>query len=319
MQRAAPPCMKVGGVLMAEGYEQGRNASTADYKVYLHQDVFIVNRHFIEDIDAVFRTDDRIGIIGMLGNDEVRDQRLSWDKWKYGKVIAGNGREQMLVDYGEIRGQYREVDCLDGMVLVTRYDIPWREDIFINWHFYDRSICLEYKRRGYFCVVPRQEMPWCVHACGVGGLAGWSDSLRVYLDEYRDFFQADKVLENSSLPDGEALQRADLAADKLEELIDRTEQVAFHSGVMDMHRIPDETYDVIICFHVPEHVRDDRKVLGEWKRVLKPEGKTIFLFRQISMQRALMRSGNLSHRRITAGAVIRTGWYCLQLQNKGAY
>ena len=108
-------------------------------------------------------------------------------------------------------------------------------------------------------------------------------------------------------------------ADKLEELIDRTEQVAFHSGVMDMHRIPDETYDVIICFHVPEHVRDDRKVLGEWKRVLKPEGKTIFLFRQISMQRALMRSGNLSHRRITAGAVIRTGWYCLQLQNKGAY
>lgn len=183
---------------------------------------------------------------------------------------------QMLVDYGEIRGQYREVDCLDGMVLVTRYDIPWREDIFINWHFYDRSICLEYKRRGYFCVVPRQEMPWCVHACGVGGLAGWSDSLRVYLDEYRDFFQADKVLENLSLPDGEALQRADLAADKLEELIDRTEQVAFHSGIMDMHRIPDETYDVIICSHVPEHVRDDRKVLGEWKRVLKPEGKAIF-------------------------------------------
>ncbi len=208
---------------MAEGYEQGRNASTADYKVYLHQDVFIVNRHFIEDIDAVFRIDDRIGIIGMLGNDEVRDQRLSWDKWKYGKVIAGNGREQMLVEYGEIRGQYHAVDCLDGMVLVTRYDIPWREDIFTDWHFYDRSICLEYKRRGYICVVPRQEMPWCVHACGVGGLAGWSDSLRVYLDEYRDFFQADKVLENSSLPDGEALQRADLAADKLEELIDRRE------------------------------------------------------------------------------------------------
>lgn len=213
---------------MAEGYEQGRKASTADYKVYLHQDVFIVNRHFIEDIDAVFRTDDRMGIIGMLGNDEVRDQRLSWDKWKYGKEIAGNGS----TDAGGIRG--------------------------------------------YICVVLRQEMPWCVHACGVGGLAGWSDSLRVYLDEYRDFFQADKVLENLSLPDGEALQRADLAADKLEELIDRTEQVAFHSGIMDMHRIPDETYDVIICSHVPEHVRDDRKVLGEWKRVLKPEGKAIF-------------------------------------------
>lgn len=205
---------------MAEGYEQGRNASPADYKVYLRPDVFIVNRHFIEDIDAVFNADERIGIIGMLGNDEVGEQSVAWDKWKYGKVIDGNGVEQILADYGEITGQYRAVDCLDGMVLVTRYDIPWREDIFTGWHFYDKSICLEYKRQGYFCVVPRQETPWCVRAGG-SGPAGWNDDLRVYLDEYRDFFQSDIVLGNTGLPDQEILQRADLTADRLEGLIDQ--------------------------------------------------------------------------------------------------
>lgn len=208
---------------MAEGYEQGRISSDADYKVYLHQDVFIINRRFIEDIDAVFRADNRIGVIGMLGNDDVRNQRFSWGKWECGRVIAGNGVKQLLMDCGEIAGQYRAVDCLDGMILVTRYDVPWREEIFTGWHFYDRSICLEYRRKGYLCVVPRQETPWCVHACGISELTGWSDSLRVYLDEYRDFFQADRVLENMDLPGQETLMRANLAADRLEELIDRRE------------------------------------------------------------------------------------------------
>lgn len=208
---------------MAEGYEQGRTSSEADYKVYLHQDVFIINRHFIEDIDAVFHTDNRIGIIGMLGSDDVRNQKFSWDKWECGKVIAGNGTRQLLMDCGGIEGKYRAVDCLDGMILVTRYEVPWREDIFTGWHFYDRSICLEYKRKGFLCVVPRQEMPWCVHACGASELFGWSDSLRIYLDEYRDFFPTDMVLTNTDQPGQESLQRAGLAADRLEELIDRGE------------------------------------------------------------------------------------------------
>lgn len=206
---------------MAEGYEQGRNRSKADYKIYLHQDVFIVNRHFIEDIDRVFRADDRIGIIGVLGNDDIADQSFSWGKWKWGKVIAGNGTRQLLMDCGEITGEYREVDCLDGMILVTRYDVPWRKDIFTGWHFYDRSICGEYRRRGYLCVVPRQDIPWCIHACGVSELNGWNENLAVYLNEYRDFFQTDSVSGNIELPDQNELRRSLLAAEKLESLVDQ--------------------------------------------------------------------------------------------------
>lgn len=208
---------------MAEGYEEGRNSSTADYKVYLHQDVFIINQHFIEDIDAVFRADNRIGVIGMLGSDDVVNQKLIWNDWEWGKTIAGDGIKQRLMERGEITGRYRAVDCLDGMILVTRYDVPWRRDIFAGWHMYDRSICLEYKRKGYLCVVPWQDTPWCVHACGISDLRGWNESLRIYLDEYQDFLQADKVLEGMSLPDQEVLRNADLAADRLETLIDRRE------------------------------------------------------------------------------------------------
>lgn len=55
------------------------------------------------------------------------------------------------------------------------------------------------------------------------------------------------------------------------------EGVTFRSDLQNMDMVEDETYDVIICSHVLEHVRDDRKALGELKRILKPEGKIIFL------------------------------------------
>lgn len=46
---------------------------------------------------------------------------------------------------------------------------------------------------------------------------------------------------------------------------------------MDVHEIPFEknTFDLILCNHVLEHVRDDIKVMQEFNRVLKPGGLTI--------------------------------------------
>jgi len=48
---------------------------------------------------------------------------------------------------------------------------------------------------------------------------------------------------------------------------------------MDITNIddPDETYDVIYCSHVLEHVPDDREAIREFFRVLKPEGWAILL------------------------------------------
>ena len=208
---------------MAEGYELGRSSSKADYKVYLHQDIFIINRHFIEDIDTIFRSDDRIGVIGMVGNDDVKEQCFSHGSWRWGKVIACMGTSQRSLNPGEIAEEYREVDCLDGMILITRYDVPWRKDIFTGWHFYDRSICLEYKRKGYLCVVPRQESPWCIHANGVSELSGWDDTLSIYLNEYQDFFPNGTALENIRMADQSDIQQTSGIADRVESLINNGE------------------------------------------------------------------------------------------------
>ena len=59
-----------GAVSMTSGYNQAMKESDAKYKVYLHQDVFIVNQNFIPDILTLFRQKE-IGMIGMVGNTEV--------------------------------------------------------------------------------------------------------------------------------------------------------------------------------------------------------------------------------------------------------
>lgn len=46
---------------------------------------------------------------------------------------------------------------------------------------------------------------------------------------------------------------------------------------MDIHQIPfpENTFDVVLCNHVLEHVNDDLKAMGEIRRVLKPGGFSI--------------------------------------------
>ncbi len=53
--------------------------------------------------------------------------------------------------------------------------------------------------------------------------------------------------------------------------------VTFRSDITDMYMVEDETYDLVICSHVLEHVQDDRKAMRELKRVLKPNGLVVFL------------------------------------------
>jgi len=46
--------------------------------------------------------------------------------------------------------------------------------------------------------------------------------------------------------------------------------------ITDIER-PDDSFDVIYCSHVLEHVSDDRKAMREMRRVLKPDGWAILL------------------------------------------
>ena len=171
------------GISMTSGYNEGMNASDAKYKVYLHQDVMIVEKDFIFKLLEIFK-DEAVGMIGMVGSPKLPENKVMWKGNRVGKIYANNIYSMNYVNYGDVSGRYLEVEAVDGLLIATQYDIKWREDIFDKWDFYDVSQSMEFKRAGYKVVVPRMDKPWCIHDDGLMDLRNYYNQRRKFLEEY---------------------------------------------------------------------------------------------------------------------------------------
>lgn len=54
-------------------------------------------------------------------------------------------------------------------------------------------------------------------------------------------------------------------------------RVSFNADIQDLKMVSDNTYDIILCSHILEHVENDKKAMREIRRVLKKDGLCIFL------------------------------------------
>lgn len=176
---------------MTQGYNAGMQASDAKYKVYLHHDTFILNQNFIYDILKVFEKDEKIGMLGVIGARELSTDANCYLNWNIGKIQAYNGRNLFEANLVQFSEEYIEVNAVDGLIMVTQYDIPWREDFLDGWDFYDVSQSLEMRRNGYKVVVPYQETAWCYHDCGVSNLRKYHAYRKKMIQEYPDVFSGE--------------------------------------------------------------------------------------------------------------------------------
>ena len=172
-----------GASSMTSGYNEGMHACDAKYKVYLHQDVFIINKNFIADMLRIF-DEEEIGMLGMVGAPKLPENCIMWNTSRVGKLFFNMIYQAGESTIGEIDGLYSEVEAIDGLLLATQYDIPWREDLFQNWDFYDVSQSQEFLRAGYKVVVPNQKQPWCIHDDGFFNLKNYYAARRIYVKEY---------------------------------------------------------------------------------------------------------------------------------------
>lgn len=186
-------CISVeGAVSMTSGYNEGMQASDAKYKVYLHQDVFIVNRNFISNIIHIFE-DDSIGMIGMVGSANLPEHAIPWYGFRTGRIYSSSICTTVDVIYCDSNAeiavtkngaQVVDVEALDGLLMATQYDIPWREDLFHGWDHYDLSQSQEFRRSGYRVVVPVTHDSWVIHDDGFINLEHYYESRRTYIEEY---------------------------------------------------------------------------------------------------------------------------------------
>lgn len=173
---------------MASGYNIGMSKNPNDINVFLHQDTYIINKCFIQDIIHIFESDERIGVIGCTGNSDIMSR--TYMNYNVGKVYHHGS--PMLLDYENDDKDYQPVDIVDGFILASRYSIPFLENVFDGWDFYDVSICTEYKRHGYQVVVAGQkEEPWCYHANTFSNMTNYYK----YEERFINTYFPDKVYE----------------------------------------------------------------------------------------------------------------------------
>lgn len=177
---------------ICSAYNAAMKSSDAKYKIYLHHDVFIYNREFIKDILKLFQSDPSLGMLGVLGGINLPQNAVIWNAWNVGRTLSCDFNkvyENTLIQ--QEADNYVEVEAIDGMIMVTQYDLDWREDLNLGWDFYDISQSLEFRRRGYKIGVPYQKESWCMHDCGHSKLMSYDTAREIVLKEYNDFFSGE--------------------------------------------------------------------------------------------------------------------------------
>jgi hypothetical protein len=171
------------GKSLTGAYNEGMQASPAKYKVYLHQDVVILNRNFLSDIIAPFRSDASVGMMGVIGGVDLPKHGYFAPCWNVGRVYCYLVACILEID-NQVSPPYTEVEAIDGLMMITQYDLPWREDLFKGWDFYDASQSFEFRKAGYKVVVPYQEAAWCLHDSGYTEYHNYEESRLIFVENY---------------------------------------------------------------------------------------------------------------------------------------
>lgn len=198
-QLKVPPNMEIeivpvrGAVSIASAYNKGMKMTDAKYKVYLHQDAMIVNPYMIYEMCDIFQNIE-IGMIGVAGASYLQENGIWWGA-DADNVYIGIYQDT-IIEHGiscknVFSDKYKEVKVIDGVMMIAQYDVLWRDDLFTGWHFYDISQSMEFNKRNYKIVIPRQDNIWCLHE------QKWNKEFKkdylmereIFLEEYKDILE----------------------------------------------------------------------------------------------------------------------------------
>lgn len=168
----------VGAPSMAQGYQQAMEASAARYKVYLHQDVYLIHRGLVSELLRLFHTYPRLGMVGVVGTTQLPRSGIWFASnpvhcygrvWEYRRpggltsvLGPANRRRLHLMRFRSFVGDYLPAAAVDGLFVATQYDLPW-QDVLGGFDLYEQVHALEFIKAGFEVGIARQEAVWCLH------------------------------------------------------------------------------------------------------------------------------------------------------------
>ena len=171
-------------ISMTSGYNKAMKSSDAKYKIYLHQDVFILNKNFLFDLLYYF-SDKSTGMIGMVGSPKFPKNCTMWYGYRIGIFYSNNIYSSCYNELQKVTVP-TNVEAIDGFLMATQYDLSWREDLFNGWDFYDVSQSFEFRKAGYNIIIPPSDTPWCFHDDGIMNLTNYNENRKLFREYYKD-------------------------------------------------------------------------------------------------------------------------------------
>lgn len=176
---------------MTHAYNEAMQASDAKYKIYMHQDVFILNRYILTDLLSIFASDSQIGLVGMVGYERIAADGIMWHTDRTGSTYM----RRPQTPYPELSGYryniadgYEYVAQIDGFFMAASHDLPWNTDKLDGWDFYDAFQSIRFLLEGYKIAVPCQRHPWCMHDDnGILNLVNYDRYRKIFMQTYPQF------------------------------------------------------------------------------------------------------------------------------------
>ena len=170
---------------ISEGYNEAMLSSDAKYKIYMHQDVFILNKDLLSDLLTIFHSDPQIGMIGVVGHETISPGGVMWHGDAIGKLYCTAIGERL----SSCPEPFRYVAEIDGLFMATSQDLPWNTDLLKDWDFYDAFQSINFLEHGYRIAVPvrMQADPWCMHDDGEPNFTKYNSYRHIFMQIYQNY------------------------------------------------------------------------------------------------------------------------------------
>lgn len=177
---------------ITQAYNEAMAATDAKYKIYMHQDVFILNRNILSNLLEIFLSDPQIGMIGMVGYDTISPDGIMWHRKRLGNLYQSKPDVSYprLTEYrySLANDSYSPAAEIDGFFMATSLDLPWNEELLKDWDFYDAFQSISFLQHGYKIAVPVQRHPWCMHDDNkFPNLVNYNRYRHIFMDTYRNY------------------------------------------------------------------------------------------------------------------------------------
>lgn len=180
---------------VAAAYNDAMEKTNAKYKVYLRPGVFLIYTGFLERMLNIFIRHKKVGMLGLVGNRSLAEDGCPFSDgiWRRaGGYYAeeADGRKRRF--FSRVADRYEKMMVLDGLVLMTQYDLSWRGDLFLGQDFYDCAQSLEFQKAGFEVGLPRMEEPWCLYDGDTLESAEYERWRSVFEQEYGTLYRQGK-------------------------------------------------------------------------------------------------------------------------------